>query len=67
MIQIYFEGDNFFEQLKSDIINAQKYIFIEFYIFQLEAIGKEILNLLLEKNVNDKVESKILVDGIGTR
>jgi len=67
MIQIYFEGDNFFEQLKSDIINAQKYIFIEFYIFQLEAIGKEILNLLLEKNVNDKVEIKILVDGIGTR
>ncbi|GIX40277.1 MAG: hypothetical protein KatS3mg129_0010 [Leptospiraceae bacterium] len=67
MIKLFFEGDLFFEQLKEDIRNAKDYIFIEFYIFQLEHIGKELLQLLIKKNRNDKVTVKILVDGIGSR
>jgi cardiolipin synthase len=67
MIKLYFEGDLFFEQLKKDIINAKDYIFIEFYIFQLEQVGKELLNLLIKKNKEEKVTVKILVDGVGSR
>ncbi len=67
MIKIYFEGDLFFNDLKKDILHAKKYIFIEFYIFQYEVIGKEILNLLIKKNLKDKITIKIFVDGIGSR
>lgn len=67
MIQIYFEGDLFFNELKKDIINAKKYIFIEFYIFQYEIKGREILNLLIKKNREDKVIIKILIDGVGSK
>lgn len=67
MTKIYFEGDVFFNDLKKDIIDARKYIFFEFYIFQYEVIGKEILNLLIKKNIENKVTVKILIDGLGSR
>lgn len=63
----YFDGDSFFEQLKKDLQKAKSYIYIEFYIFQFETIGKEILHILKQKRLKNNVKIKILVDGIGSR
>ncbi len=66
MFKIYFEGDNFFEQLFRDIEKAKKNIYIEVYIFQYNIIGEQLLDLLIKKS-KQNLEIKILVDGIGTR
>ncbi len=65
MIKIFFEGDHFFSSLEKDIKLSKKYIFIEFYIFQLEIIGQRILDILIKKS--DQVPIKIIVDGVGTK
>lgn len=67
MIQIYFEGDSFFYQLEKDLLSAKKYIFLEFYIFQLKEIGNFILKILIKKQKKSNIPIKLIVDGVGTK
>ena len=48
-IQIFTSGLSTIESLKNDIKNAKKSIHIEYYIFENDFTGKEIMNLLCEK------------------
>lgn len=65
MIKLFFEGDHFFYYLEKDIRSANKYIFMEFYIFQLKEVGHRILKLLIKKS--NLIPIKMIVDGVGTK
>lgn len=64
-IEIYFDGEDKFNQLIKDLKNAKKYIHIQYYIFRKESIGKEIIKILEEKS-KQGVEVRFLVDSMGS-
>lgn len=63
--KLYSEPKDFFENLKLEIKNAKKSIYMEYYIFDDDEFGSLIYNLLMEK-AKDGVDIKIMVDGVGT-
>ena len=61
----FFEiGEKFFESLKKDIINAKKYILIEFFIFSKGKLWDEIFELLKQKS-KEGVKIEIIYDSLG--
>ena len=62
---IYDDGDNFFSTFEVAIKSARISVYIETYIFDLDALGLKILKLL-EEAVQRGVEVKILLDGVGS-
>ena len=64
-IQIFTSGLSTIEALKNDIKNAKKSIHIEYYIFENDSIGKEIMNLLCEK-AREGVDVKLIYDSVGS-
>ncbi|MCG6839986.1 cardiolipin synthase [Fusobacterium nucleatum] len=62
-IQVYFAGEEFFSDLKKEIANAKKFINMEYFIFQFDGIGKEIVDLLIKK-VKEGVEVNLIIDGV---
>lgn len=65
-VSIYTDGYEFFDELKSQLKKAKKYIHIEFYIFKDDGIGNEILDILVEK-LSEGVEVRLLYDTVGSR
>lgn len=63
VVEIYNEGENFFESLKKEIKNAKISINMEYYIFNYDNIGREIVDLLLEK-AKEGVKINLIVDGV---
>jgi cardiolipin synthase len=57
-------GDEKFPLLIDCIKNAKKFIHIQYYIFQDDNLGTQILNLLVEK-AKEGIEVKLLYDGMG--
>ena len=64
-IQTFFEGKDFFTELKKSIQNAKNTINMEYYIFKLDKIGKEIIDLLIEKD-KEGVKINIIIDGVNS-
>lgn len=64
-VELYFTGEEKFKALIDSIKNAKKYIHMEYYIFRKDKIGKEIMDLLVEK-LKEGVEVKLLVDAMGS-
>lgn len=64
--KIYISGEKKFKDLINDIRAAKKFIHIEYYIFRFDELGKAIINELHEK-VNQGVEVRLLVDGMGSK
>ena len=62
-IQVYFAGEEFFSDLKKEIANANKFINMEYFIFQFDGIGKEIADLLIKK-AKEGVEVNLIIDGV---
>ncbi|HGP3677931.1 TPA: phospholipase D-like domain-containing protein, partial [Bacillus pacificus] len=62
--QLYTNGEELYTKLFEDIRNAEKYIYIHFYIVGKDGISKEFLQLL-EKKAASGVEVKLSVDRIG--
>ena len=62
-VEIYNEGQDFFENLKKEIKAAKVSINMEYYIFNYDDIGKEIVNLLLDK-AKEGVKVNLIVDGV---
>ena len=62
-VELFFEGKDFFEDLKKEIAQAKNYINMEYFIFQFDEIGKEIANLLIER-ADAGIEVNILIDGV---
>lgn len=61
--EIFNEGQDFYNSLKKEIQNAKETIFMEYYIFQMDKIGKEILDLLIKK-ANEGLSVVLITDGI---
>ena len=57
-------GEKLFEDLITDIKNAKKYIFLEFYIIDQGKLSTEVFNLLKQK-VKEGVEVTIIYDSYG--
>lgn len=65
-IDIFTDGNSTFEQIKKDIKNAKKCIYILSYIFADDIIGNEIKKLLKEK-AKKGLEIIILYDSFGSK
>jgi len=63
-VTIFTDGKAKFDQLKENLNNAETYIHMEYYIFQNDILGKEILDILCKK-AKEGVEVKLLFDGMG--
>lgn len=54
-----------FSALKADIAKAKKFIYLQYYVFSDDKIGREIASLLLRK-ASEGVEVKIIYDHVGS-
>ena len=64
--EVLTNGQKTFRALFSALETAKDHIHLEYYIFHNDAIGKDILNLLLRK-ASEGVKVRVLVDGLGNR
>ncbi|WP_061996518.1 cardiolipin synthase [Clostridium sp. ATCC 25772] len=65
-VKTFISGEDKFSNLLEDIKKAEKFIHIEYYIFRMDGLGRELISLL-NKKVDDGVEVRLLVDGMGSR
>lgn len=65
-VSIYTDGKELFDEIKNQLKKAKKYIHIEFYIFKDDELGKEILDILIDK-LAEGVEVRLLYDTVGSR
>lgn len=65
-VKLYNDNLKLFDAMIDDIRNASKYIYLETYRFNDDAIGKKFRAVLLEK-AKQKLDIKILVDAYGTK
>lgn len=63
-VEVFTSGEEKIERLKQDLKNAQNSINIEYYIFANDNVGKEIMNILLEK-AKSGVKVKLIYDSVG--
>jgi cardiolipin synthase len=61
---LFTEGDRFFNEILQSIARAQKSIKIETYIFELDSLGKKILQALGDA-ADRGVSVKLMIDGAG--
>lgn len=64
-VQFFTNGKDFFDSLCSELENAQKSIYMEYFIFKEDKIGKRISEILCRK-AQEGVEVKILYDDLGS-
>ncbi|WFA10279.1 cardiolipin synthase [Tissierella sp. Yu-01] len=65
-VELFFSGEEKFDELLKSIKEAKSFIHMEYYIFKKDDLGKKILDALTEK-ANEGLEVKLLVDGMGGR
>lgn len=63
--EVFFCGESYFTALLKDINNATTSIDLETYIFELDSLGKRVMQALLEA-AQRGVAVRVLVDGAGT-
>jgi len=64
-VEYFCSGEDFLPHLLEAIRNAKKYIFLEFFIIEVDDSWNEILKALQERKKNG-VEVRILCDGLGS-
>ena len=64
--EVLTNGKKTFRALFSALENAKDHIHLEYYIFHNDAIGRDILNLLMRK-ASEGVKVRVLVDGLGNK
>lgn len=63
--KIFFNGDDYFQQLIQDIDEAESYITVEMYIFNDDILGKKIAGHLINAHCRG-VKVEVIVDGVGS-
>ena len=63
--KLLINGEEKFPEIVKALKSARHHIHLEYYIFSDDAVGREILEILIEK-ANEGVEIRILVDGAGS-
>ncbi|MDE5555502.1 MAG: cardiolipin synthase, partial [Muribaculaceae bacterium] len=64
-VEIFTDGASKFEALKRDLRNARHSINLQYYIFEDDAIGREICDILIERH-NAGVEVRVIYDHVGS-
>lgn len=64
-IQIFTNGKDKFESLKEDLLKAKEYIYLQYYIFERDKLGREIRDILQAK-VKEGVKVKVIYDHVGS-
>jgi cardiolipin synthase len=59
------QGEDFHKCLLQELMRAEKYIFIEFFIIERGVMWDEILSVLVKKR-NEGVKIRLLIDGAGS-
>ncbi|PIP95931.1 MAG: cardiolipin synthase B [Bdellovibrio sp. CG12_big_fil_rev_8_21_14_0_65_39_13] len=62
---LYHDADHFFQSLNSEIRRSQKSIWMEFYTFEFDSIGKSIIKNLSTASQRG-IDVRLIVDGIGS-
>jgi len=62
---LYHDADHFFQSLNSEIRRSQQTIWMEFYTFEFDSIGKSIIKSLAAA-AHRGVDVRLIVDGIGS-
>ena len=65
-VTLYVSGEDKFTQLKADIEQAKHHIHLQYYIFNDDTIGHEIMDLLIEK-ARESIEVLVIYDALGAR
>lgn len=63
-IRLFFSGQEKFDALIEEIEKAEKYIYMEYYIYKPDNLGKRVMEALTKK-AKEGVDVKLLVDGMG--
>ncbi len=64
-IEIFTKGKDKFDALKRDLKEAKKSIFLQYYIFSDDSIGKEIADILIAK-AKEGVDVRVMYDNVGS-
>ncbi|MFS0634563.1 cardiolipin synthase [Mesobacillus foraminis] len=59
-------GSETFHQIKTKLREAKEFIHIEYYIFRSDRLGKELIDILIEK-ANEGIEVLFIFDAAGSR
>lgn len=65
-VELLFSGKEKFESLLASINKAEKYIYMEYYIFNSDSIGMKVIDAMCRK-ASEGIAVKLLVDGMGGR
>ncbi len=65
-VRLYFSGEDKFEDLLKSIAGAKDYVHMEYYIFNDDNLGNEVMEALARK-ASEGIEVKLLIDGMGSR
>lgn len=65
-VELLINGDEKFEKLKKDLLEAKNHIHLEYYIFEPSQIGDEIIEILIQKS-SKRVRVRFLYDALGSR
>ena len=63
-ITLFYDGKTKFDALLEDIANAREYIYIQYYIFRGDEIGRKLVEKLAERAM-DGLDVRLLADGTG--
>jgi cardiolipin synthase len=62
--ELYYEGGRFFDDLIVELENAQDTIYMEYFIFRSDELGRRIKEIL-ERKAREGVKVRLLFDGVG--
>lgn len=65
-VKVYTDGQEKFDDLFNDILNAKHHIHIEYYIIKNDKLSNDLLNLLARR-AEEGIEVRLLYDSIGGR
>ena len=64
-IEVFTDGKSKFDALKQDIAAAQKFIHLQYYIFENDTLGRELSELLIKK-ASEGVKVRVIYDHVGS-
>lgn len=64
-LKILTDGNSKFDELKKDLKNAKKSIFLQYYIFLDDKIGEEV-SAILKQKAKEGIEVKVIYDHVGS-
>lgn len=65
-VELYFDGRDKFNSLMKSIEGAKEFVYLQYYIFKSDGLGRELIDLLCKK-AKEGIEVKLLIDGMGGR